>query len=152
MYRNIATSPLMWREIFRRVPSPALGLCYDPGHFVWQMIDVYRPLSEFGNRIHHLHMKDTYVDHEMLSDIGILHNVGEDRGIRDHQWWRHTLPGDGEIDWNLFGSLLRTHVSPDADLSIEMEDPRYELDPSRVGEAMKIALTRLTRDYRIASL
>ncbi|MGN1163747.1 MAG: sugar phosphate isomerase/epimerase family protein, partial [Candidatus Ornithospirochaeta sp.] len=75
MYRNIATSPYMWREIFSSLPDFALGLCYDPAHFVWQMIDPYKPAEDFRDRIHHVHMKNTVIDRSKLNDVGILHNT-----------------------------------------------------------------------------
>ena len=36
---NIAISPVMWREILKRLDSKMVGLAYDPSHLVWQFID-----------------------------------------------------------------------------------------------------------------
>jgi sugar phosphate isomerase/epimerase len=136
MYRNIATSPLMWRELFRRLPDERLGLCYDPSHCVWQMIDVYSPISEFGLKIRHVHLKDTTLDRSMLRDVGILHNVGGERGHFPHQWWRHTVLGEGEIDWTRFGNALDA-VGYTGSLSFEMEDYRYEGKAERIREGLR---------------
>lgn len=48
---NIAISPVMWREILKRLDSKMVGLAYDPSHLVWQFIDPYAPVAEFGDRI-----------------------------------------------------------------------------------------------------
>ncbi|MEG2002822.1 MAG: sugar phosphate isomerase/epimerase [Clostridia bacterium] len=144
MYRNIATSPLMWREIFARIKSERLGICYDPAHFVWQMIDVYRPLSEFKDKIYHLHLKDTEIFREKLDDVGILHNTAKERGFEKNQWWRHTILGDGEIDWNKFLSLVDLLPRKDLlDMSFEMEDYKYECVVENVEKAYEIQLQRL---------
>jgi len=52
---NIAISPVMWREILKRLDSKMVGLAYDPSHLVWQFIDPYAPVAEFGDRIFHVH-------------------------------------------------------------------------------------------------
>lgn len=148
MYRNIATSPLMWRAIFDHVPSPTLGLCYDAGHFVWQMIDVYGPLVEFAGRIHHLHIKDTKIDSEKLNEVGILHNTGTEKGHEENQWWAHMIAGDGDIEWPRFLKLAREHLEPETDMSIEMEDYRYEGDPEKIRRGMLIQRERLTAQFQ----
>lgn len=148
MYRNIATSPLMWRAIFERVSSPTLGLCYDAGHFVWQMIDVYEPLIEFAGHIHHLHIKDTKLDREKLNEVGILHNTGTEKGHEENQWWAHVIAGDGDIDWPRFIKLIQEQLEPDVDLSIEMEDYRYEGDPEMIRRGMLIQRDRLIDQFQ----
>jgi sugar phosphate isomerase/epimerase len=135
MYRNIATSPLMWHELFNRVDSPRLGLCYDPSHFVWQMIDVYQPIAEFADKIKHIHLKDTAVNKQLISRIGILHNVGKERGYFPNQWWRHTIIGGGDIDWQKFSHELNS-IQYQGNLSFEMEDHEYELDPQKVSQGL----------------
>jgi len=143
MYRNIATSPYMWGEIFRQLPDPALGICYDASHFVWQFIDIYEPMERFAGRIHHIHLKDTLLLREKLREVGILHNTASERGFEKNQWWRHTVIGDGEIDWKRFLALARALPSPLLDLSFEMEDFQYECDPARVREGLTLQLRRL---------
>ena len=144
MYRNIATSPLMWRTLFEAAGQP-IALCYDASHFVWQMIDVYRPLTQFGDRIVHVHMKDTALDRAKLDDVGILHNTAAERGFEENQWWRHTVIGDGEIDWPRFLALLHALPGGLPALSFEMEDYRYELRPDKVREGLRLQHQRLTR-------
>ena len=136
MYRNIATSPVMWQALFERISHPRLGLCYDPSHFVWQMIDVYQPIRQVADKIFHIHLKDTAVDRELLSRVGILHNVGKERGFFSNQWWRHTIIGGGEIDWRLFKQEL-DRIGYQGSYSFEMEDYQYEMDPTRVKLGLK---------------
>lgn len=148
MYRNIATSPLMWQELFARIKNPRLALCYDPSHFVWQMIDVYGPVAEFGPKIKHIHLKDTELNRELLSRVGILHNVGKERGFYPNQWWRHTVIGGGEIDWKRFKQEL-DRIGYQESLSFEMEDYQYELDPERVRQGLVLQRRYLQEHWDI---
>ena len=141
MYRNIAISPYMWGRIFPEFSPEVLGICYDPSHFVWQMIDVYEPLERWKDRIFHVHLKDTALFRDKLGDVGILHNTAREKGFEENQWWRHTIIGDGEINWGRFFSILGED-SP-ADLSFELEDCMYEGDPEKVRKAMAIQKARL---------
>lgn len=142
MYRNIATSPYMWERIFEKVDSERLGLCYDAGHFVWQFIDPYKPLEEFSEKIHHLHLKDTKLYPEKLNEVGILHNTGKERGFDENQWWRHTIIGDGEIDYQRFLGLVNKLPSKLLDVSFEMEDHVFECVPEKVETGLNIQLDR----------
>jgi sugar phosphate isomerase/epimerase len=148
MYRNIATSPLMWGEIFSRISSPCLGLCYDPSHFVWQRIDVYAPIREFGPHIRHIHLKDTELNRELLNRVGILHNVGKERGYSPYQWWRHTIIGGGEIDWDRFKREL-DQIHYRESFSFEMEDYQYELDPVKVRQGLALQRKYLQEHWSI---
>jgi sugar phosphate isomerase/epimerase len=148
MYRNIATSPVMWQEIFARVSSPRLGLCYDPSHFVWQMIDVYEPIPEFGQYFYHVHLKDTELNRAVLNRVGILHNVGSERGHYPNQWWRHTIIGGGEIDWERFKREL-DQIGYQDSFSFEMEDYQYELEPDKVRQGLTLQRQYLTQHWGI---
>ena len=53
--KNLAVSPRAWREMFRRIPSRALGLNYDPSHLVWQQMDCVAPVLAFKDRLFHVH-------------------------------------------------------------------------------------------------
>lgn len=113
MMGNIATSPDMWQAIFDAVDSSRLGLCYDPSHLVWQFIDPYEAIFAFKERIFHTHAKDTVVDRQMLASAGVLQNS---------KWWRHRLPGLGELDWNRIVDALY-QIGYDKSICIEHEDP-----------------------------
>ncbi|MCL6431441.1 MAG: sugar phosphate isomerase/epimerase [Anaerolineae bacterium] len=115
--KNLATTPAIWRRIFEEIPSPNLGLNYDPSHLVWQRIDYVRPLKEFAGRIFHIHAKDARVDQERLNEVGILATPLE----------YHTpkLPGLGDVDWGRFFSVL-TDLGYQGPVCIEVEDRAYE--------------------------
>ena len=115
--KNLATSPRNWRELFRRIPSPALGLNYDPSHLAWQMMDPITPLREFADRIYHVHAKDVQLDRGRLNDVGIMATP-----LEFHQ---PVLPGRGMIDWPLFFQTLRA-IRYDGPVCIEVEDRAYE--------------------------
>ncbi len=115
--KNLATSPRNWRELFRRMPSPALGLNYDPSHLAWQMMDPIAPLLEFASRIFHVHAKDVQIDRVKLNDVGIMATP-----LEFHQ---PVLPGRGMIDWPLFFKTL-VAIGYDGPVCIEVEDRAYE--------------------------
>lgn len=123
---NIAISPVMWRMLFARLDSQKAGLCYDPSHLVWQMIDPYAPVSEFADRIFHIHAKDTEISRKRLSECGFL---------TDFSWWNYRIPGHGELDW---GRLLKElkRCGFDGTVSMEHEDPEYEGSLAVVKEGL----------------
>jgi sugar phosphate isomerase/epimerase len=113
--KNLAVSPALWRAMFDVIPSPRLGLNYDPSHLVWQHIDYVRCIREFGPRIVHVHAKDTRVDRDRLYDVGIL-GLG---------WQTPKLPGLGDVAWGeVFGALSDTGYQ--GPVCIEVEDRAYE--------------------------
>lgn len=115
--KNLAVSPRIWREMFRRIPSRALGLNYDPSHLVWQQMDCVAPLREFADRICHVHAKDVRVDRHKLDDAGIL--------AAPLDYHSPKLPGLGEIDWGRFISVLGDTGYRGA-VCIEVEDRACE--------------------------
>lgn len=123
---NIAVSPVMWHRIFDRLRSDCLGLAYDPSHLVWEMIDPYAPIGEFGDKIFHFHAKDTAIDRRQLARTGIL---------TDFSWWTYRIPGRGEIDWaRMFAELEK--IGYDGTISIEHEDRDYEGSLEAVSEGI----------------
>jgi len=115
--KNLAVSPAIWREMFRRIPSRNFGLNYDPSHMIWQLMDPARPLREFADRIFHVHAKDVWVDHEKLNDVGILANPSE--------YHIPKLPGFGDVNWSRFFGAL-TEAGYNGPVCIEAEDRAYE--------------------------
>ncbi|MEA2531420.1 MAG: hypothetical protein QOG89_3064 [Thermomicrobiales bacterium] len=110
---NVAHSPELWDRMFDAVPSPAVGLSFDPSHLVWLHIpnppDVIRA---YGSRIYHFDGKDCEILHARLWRQGILGGA----------WWRYRLPGLGALDWPAIFSALRD-VGYDDVIAIENEDP-----------------------------
>lgn len=108
---NFAITPENFQRIFDALPSKTLGLEYDPSHFVRQFIDPIPPARQWGNRIYHVHAKDTE----------IIQPVLQQRGITGSGWWRYRLPGFGQVPWkDLITALLDANYSGGID--IEHED------------------------------
>lgn len=110
---NIGGSPDTWEALFRLVPSPALGLEFDPSHLYWQGIDHERALREFAGRVYHVHAKDTELLPERRYRAGVNGNS-----------FRFRIPGYGAIDWAGFISSL-VEVGYDGGVAIEHEDPVF---------------------------
>ena len=114
---NLASSPAIWREMFRIIPDENFGLNLDPSHLVWLMIDYYQVIREFNQRIFHVHAKDLEIDREGLYENGTL-SLGMG-------WQIPRLPGLGEVDWGGFISQLY-RFGYDYVISIEHEDRKFE--------------------------
>jgi sugar phosphate isomerase/epimerase len=149
--RNFATTPANWRALFEAVPSPALGLCFDPSHLVFLGIDWLRALREFGSRVYYAHAKDTELNPEALYQHGILARdygrMPSSLGPSAQGWWRFTLPGFGTVDWGRYTSALR-EVGFDGILSVEHEDDAWgwRSDVPRTLEGLKVT-ERYLRQY-----
>jgi sugar phosphate isomerase/epimerase len=113
--KNLGVSPAIWSKIFEEIPSPNLGLNFDPSHLIWQHIDPARCIREFGKRIVHFHAKDTRIDPDRLYAVGIL-GLG---------WHSAKLPGLGDVDWGAVFSAL-SDTGYQGAVCIEVEDRAYE--------------------------
>jgi len=115
--KNLAHSPAIWRRMFRDLPSPRLGLNFDPSHLVWLQMDYLAPIREFAERIFHVHAKDVRVDQHLLNEWGILAHPKE----------YHTpkLPGMGDVDWGRFFSVLGD-AGYRGSVCVEVEDRVFE--------------------------
>ena len=115
--KNLASSPAIWRRMFKEIPSANFGLNYDPSHLVWQFMDYIKPIYEFKDRIFHVHIKDAKVLRDQLDDVGIL--------ATPLSFHRPKLPGLGDVDWGKFFSAL-TDVGYKGAACVEVEDRSYE--------------------------
>lgn len=123
-YPSLGCSPESLRRIFAAIPSPNLGICYDPSHFARIQIDYVRLLHEFGGRVKHVHLKDTEIIQEKLYESGILgESYGHTYGFGEG-WWRYTIPGEGSVDWELVLRRLE-EFGFDGVLSVELEDHHF---------------------------
>jgi sugar phosphate isomerase/epimerase len=113
--KNLAVAPVIWQAMFEALPTPHLGLNFDPSHLVWQHIDYLRCVREFGSRIYHFHAKDTRIDPDRLYALGIL-GLG---------WHTPKLPGLGDVDWGQLISVL-TDTGYRGAVCIEVEDRAFE--------------------------
>ncbi len=132
----LATTPEMWDAMFAAVPSPALGLCYDPSHFYWQGIDYIQPIRDFGDRIYHAHAKDT----EMLSAGQNAFGIYGKQLSRttQAQWWRYRLPGYGAVDWfRYLDELFQTGYNQA--LSVEHEDSLWAQSEEKALRGLQVS-------------
>lgn len=128
---NIAFCPQAWDMMFEAVPSPALGLEYDPSHLVCLLIDYMQVIYDYGDRLVHVHAKDAEV---------IWRNVRRN-GIMQPGAVRHRTPGMGVVKWNEVISAL-VEVGYTYDLNIEgRHDPVYRSE--RENEGLLISLQHL---------
>lgn len=128
--KNLAHSPDIWKRMFDAIPSNNFGLNYDPSHLVWQMMDPIEPLFEFKDRIFHVHAKDARIDRHKLNRVGIMATPLE----------YHTpkLPGQGEVNWGRFFSVLSDIGYRDA-VCVEVEDRAFEHSLEGRKEAVRLA-------------
>jgi sugar phosphate isomerase/epimerase len=115
--KNLATTPAIWRRMFRDIPSKNFGLNFDPSHFVWQQMDYLAPLPEFADRLFHVHAKDVRVDPRKLNDVGIM--------APPLQYHTPKLPGLGDVNWGAFFAVLG-EIGYRGPVCVEVEDRSYE--------------------------
>ena len=126
--QNLAYSPEIWKEMFKRIPSEFFGLNYDPSHFIWQQMDYITPLYEFKQKIFHIHYKDIKLYPEKLRTRGILSYPLE--------YMSPKLPGLGEVNWKDFISALKD-INYKGYSCIEIEDKDYESSLEKKKDALR---------------
>ena len=96
--KNLATTPAIWDRMFDIIPNKNFGLNYDPSHMIWQHMDEIKPIYDYKDRLHHIHLKDVKLNKDKLDRVGIMANPLE----------YHTpkLPGYGDVRWGNFFSAL----------------------------------------------
>ncbi|MGI5977795.1 MAG: sugar phosphate isomerase/epimerase family protein [Candidatus Limivicinus sp.] len=114
---NLACSPAIWREMFRRIPSPNLGLNYDPSHLYLIGASVTKPIYEFRDKIFHVHFKDIRIYQDKLDEYGHF--------AYPTLWHSPKLPGLGGVDFGAFVSALND-IRYSGPACIEVEDKAYE--------------------------
>jgi sugar phosphate isomerase/epimerase len=95
--RNIAHNPDAWELMFQAVPSPALGLEWEPAHQLCQLIDPLPQLRTWAPRVFHVHGKDGEVRHDLIATHGF-------NGA--HRVVHHRFPGLGDSNWKRIVSTL----------------------------------------------
>jgi sugar phosphate isomerase/epimerase len=133
---NIAFCPQAWEAMFDAVPSPALGLEYDPSHLVRLDIDYLPLIARYADRIHHVHAKDTTIKTEILNEVGYI----------GQGWWHYSIPSLGVVEWDALFEQLKG-IGYQGDVNIEHEDPNYQ--GHRFDDGLRIGhhfLTQFTHD------
>ena len=128
----LCCTPEGYRALFEAVPSPSMGINYDPSHLVRMGIDPIRFLKEFGARVHHVHGKDCAILPDDLYEYGweqaATFKKSPDFG---EAAWRYTIPGQGDSNWGEICRLLVENNYEGA-ICIELEDANY--NGSEAGE------------------
>ncbi len=99
------------------------GLNFDPSHFAHQFLDPVAYVTEFADRIYHVHVKDSrrFLDGRR-SILGSHLQFGDVR-----RGWEFVSPGHGDVDFeSLFRALNR--IGYTGPLSIEWEDSGMDRD------------------------
>jgi len=135
--QNLMTTPAIWRQVFERLPSPMLGLNYDPSHFIWQKIDYIKPIYEFKDKLFHIHFKDTKMYEDKLADVGVM--------AEPLDFMAPKIPGLGDVDWGKFVSAL-TDVGYTGYSAIEIEDKAFEKTEADIEKSIKLSVKYL-RNY-----
>ncbi|MCP9766111.1 sugar phosphate isomerase/epimerase family protein [Lacihabitans soyangensis] len=128
--KNLAISPAVWDRMFQTFPTPLFGLNYDPSHMIFQMMDEIKPIYQYKDRLHHVHIKDVKVYRDKLDRVGILANPLEYHSPK--------LPGLGDVNWRAFFAAL-TDIRYRGPVVIEVEDKAYEGSQEDVHAAIRTA-------------
>jgi sugar phosphate isomerase/epimerase len=128
--KNLAISPAVWDRMFETFPTPLFGLNYDPSHMIFQMMDEIKPIYQYKDRLHHVHIKDVKVYRDKLDRVGILANPLEYHSPK--------LPGLGNVNWRAFFAAL-TDIRYRGPVVIEVEDKAYEGSQEDVHAAIRTA-------------
>jgi sugar phosphate isomerase/epimerase len=111
---DIVTAQKTLEAINRR---EAFGFNFDPSHFIHQLFDPSKFIDHFGDRIYHVHMKDSKVTLDNTTSILGSHlNFGDPR-----RGWNFVSLGHGDIDGD---SIIRAlnRIGYTGPLSVEWED------------------------------
>ncbi|GAC1468613.1 MAG: sugar phosphate isomerase/epimerase [Isosphaeraceae bacterium] len=128
--KNLAASPAIWRRMFSEIPSTNFGLNFDPSHLVWLQMDYLAPLSEFRDRLVHVHAKDARIDPAALNAHGVL--------AYPKLWHTPKIPGLGDVRWGAFLGAL-ADAGYDGHVAIEVEDRAFEGSLEKRKEALIIS-------------
>jgi sugar phosphate isomerase/epimerase len=122
----LCCTPESCRKLFfEDIPSKHLGFNYDPSHLIRMGIDPYRFLEEFGEKVVHVHGKDTEFNPERLYEYGdTLRPMNAERFRFGDIVWRYTIPGHGVMNWHR-GFTLLENAGYSGCVCIEMEDYNF---------------------------
>ena len=107
----------MHRAIKALNGHPAFGANFDPSHLIHQFVDPAEFIAEFGDRIFHVHIKDSRVQLNGRNSILSSHlDFGDPR-----RGWDFVSPGHGDVKWDPIVRGLN-RIGYQGPLSIEWED------------------------------
>ncbi len=94
------------------------GFTFDPSHLHWQGVDPVEFVRRFGDRIHHVHVKDAQLTLDGRAGLLAGYWPSGDR----RAGWQFRSPGHGGIDWPAVIRALN-EVGYDGPLSVDWHDP-----------------------------
>jgi len=127
---NLASTPKIWRRMFREIDSDYFGLNYDPSHLYLQGMDYIKPLYEFRDKIFHAHIKDIKMYPDKINDVGLFSYPLE--------YMSPKLPGLGDMDWGAFLSALYD-IEYDGAICMELEDRTFEKEAEGIMNAVRLS-------------
>jgi sugar phosphate isomerase/epimerase len=128
--QNLFTSPKLWREMFRLLPSDNFGINFDPSHFIWQQMDYIKPIYEFRDKIFHVHFKDIKLYPERLDEVGVM--------AYPLEYMSPKLPGLGDVNWGKFVSALN-EIGYNGFACVEVEDRSFEGSRERILDSVRLS-------------
>lgn len=101
--------------------NKTFGLNFDPSHLIWQGVTPHIFLSDFRDRVYHVHMKDAAVT--LDGRTGLLGSHIDFGSLK--RGWNFRSLGHGDVD---FESIIRVlnDMGYDGPLSVEWEDSGME--------------------------
>ncbi|MES2709586.1 MAG: sugar phosphate isomerase/epimerase [Verrucomicrobiota bacterium] len=134
---NIGFHPKAWELMFDAVPSPALGLEWEPCHLMCQLINPLPVLDRWAARIFHVHGKDGELARALLATSG---THGPEQAVK------HRFPGLGDTDWTEIFLKLQA-VGYTGTMDVEGgHDPVFRGDREREGQIIARDYLRKCRD------
>jgi len=131
---NAAFCPELWEKLFTHARSPAVGLAFDPAHLLWLGIDPLSALTDYAEKVFHIHARDAEVFDLRRQDCSILRPSGG--------WWRYRLPGLGTIDWRRLIDRLH-ELDYEGSVAVECEDPVWQGSLDKVKTGLTLARRHL---------
>jgi len=121
----LCCTPEGYRSLFAAIPSKAMGVNYDPSHLLRMGIDPLRFLREFGDRVYHVHGKDTEILAENQYEYGTEQPATFYKPVAfGGAAWRYTIPGHGITRWVEVMNILK-EKGYQGGVSIELEDANF---------------------------
>ncbi|MAE60985.1 MAG: hypothetical protein CMJ49_06460 [Planctomycetaceae bacterium] len=136
----LCCTPETYRAFFEAMGSDAACVNYDPSHLLRMGVDPLMFLSEFVDRVGHVHGKDTEIMAERQYELGTEQPATFAEGIAfGGGHWRYTIPGHGVTRWCEVFAMLET-AGYDGYVSIELEDANF--NGTEAGEKQGFVLSR----------
>ena len=133
---SAAFAPELWEKLFTHLRSPAVGLAFSPGDHLWLGGDVLAAVTDYAEKIFHIHALDVEVLDQRRQDCSILRPMGG--------WWRYRLPGLGSVDWRRLVDRLH-ELGYAGDLVVRHEDPVWQGSLEKVKTGLSLARRHLVQ-------